>query len=260
MGAVGDPGDRAMSADVDTLVGDALARAGLYRLLGRAFGYPTGTVLKELAELADRLVEGPGVAPPMRALLRQLASRAREADPATVADEYVLLFDRQVVCPPYESAYGSAPQMAGKSAQLADVAGFLTAFGLATEATRSDIEDHIAAELEFMSVLALKEAYAMAEGDAEGLEVVRLAERAFLGDHLGRWAETFARGLRGATPLPYYAAAAELLAIWIRTELEALGVGPATLDGLGPSGPLEEDIFTCPMVGSATDDEGMGDG
>jgi TorA maturation chaperone TorD len=230
-----------MSAGVDVLVGQTLARAGLYRLLGGAFGYPTGAVLKELAELADRLVEAPAIAPAIRALLRQFATSAREADPATVADEYVFLFDRQVACPPYESAYGSAPQMAGKSAQLADVAGFLTAFGLATAATRSDLEDHIAAELEFMSVLALKEAYAV-------------------GDHLGRWAEPFARDLRGATPLPYYAAAAELLGVWIRADSEALGVTPAVLDGPRASGLLEEDTFTCPMVGSAADDERMGDG
>jgi len=249
-----------MSAGVDVRVGQTLARAGLYRLLGRAFGYPTGAVLEELAELADRLVEAPAIAPPIRALLGQFATSAREADPATVADEYVFLFDRQVACPPYESAYGSAPQMAGKSAQLADVAGFLTAFGLATAATRSDIEDHIAAELEFMSVLALKEAYAVAEGHAEGLEVVRPAERAFLGDHLGRWAEAFARDLRGATPLPYYAAAAELLGVWIRADSEALGLAPAVLDGPRASGPLEEDTFTCPMVGSTADDERMGDG
>jgi TorA maturation chaperone TorD len=249
-----------MSAGADVRVGQALARAGLYRLLGRVFGYPTGAVLKELAELADRLAEAPAIAPAIRALLRRVATSAREADPATVGDEYVFLFDRQVACPPYESAYGTAPQMAGKSAQLADVAGFLTAFGLATEATRSDIEDHIAAELEFMSVLALKEAYALAEDHAEGLEVVRPAARAFLGDHLGGWAEPFARGLRGATPLPYYAAAAELLENWIRIELDVLGVTPAMLDGPRASGPVEEDTFTCPMVGSATDDERTGDG
>jgi putative dimethyl sulfoxide reductase chaperone len=249
-----------MSAGVDVLVEQTLARAGLYRLLGRALGYPTRSVLDELAEFADRLVAAPAIAPAIRSLLRQFATSAREADAATVADEYVFLFDRQVPCPPYESAYGSVPQMAGKSSQLADVAGFYTAFGLATTAAQPDIEDHIAAELEFMSVLAVKEAYALAEGHVEGLEVVQPAERAFLDDHLGRWAETFARGLRAATPLPYYAAAAELLGIWMRAELEAFGVTPAVLDAPHASGPLEDDTFTCPMVGSPAGDERMGNG
>jgi hypothetical protein len=48
-----------------------------------------------------------------------------------------------VRCPPYESAYGEAPQMAGKSAELADLAGFYAAFGLAPAASQPDMEDHV---------------------------------------------------------------------------------------------------------------------
>jgi hypothetical protein len=90
VGAVDDPADRAMSAGVDVLVGQVLARPG-------AFGYPTGAVLKEPAELADRL-EAPAIAPAIPALLRQLATSARKPDPSTVADAYVFPFDRQVAC------------------------------------------------------------------------------------------------------------------------------------------------------------------
>jgi TorA maturation chaperone TorD len=110
------------------------------------------------------------------------------------------------------------------------------------------MEDHIAAELEFMSVLALKEAYALSEGNADGVAVTRAAQVAFLTDHLGRWTEAFAGSLRRATPLPYYAAAAGLLAAWVLAEVAALGALPTRLEALADPGPAGEDAFTCPMA------------
>jgi TorA maturation chaperone TorD len=62
--------------------------------------------------------------------------------------------------------------------KLADVAGFYAAFELTPATARPDMEDHIAAELEFMSVLALKEAYAGAEELPGGLTVTRDAKEA----------------------------------------------------------------------------------
>jgi TorA maturation chaperone TorD len=62
--------------------------------------------------------------------------------------------------------------------KLADVTGFYAAFELTPATARPDMEDHIAAELEFMSVLALKEAYAGAEELPGGLTVTRDAKEA----------------------------------------------------------------------------------
>jgi DMSO reductase family type II enzyme chaperone len=233
--------------DPGIAVAHALARSGVYRLLGRAFGYPTLGVLEELTAVGTRLTAMREAPEGIREPLARFTTAAREASPSTLADEYVFLFDRQVRCPPYESAYGEAPQMAGKSAELADVAGFYAAFGLAPAAARPDMEDHVAAELEFLSVLALKEAYARAEGDADGLEVIRRAQVTFLTDHLGQWAEAFAHRLTAATPLPYYAAAADLLAVWTLTEIATLGATPTRRDVLADPGPLGGDTLTCPM-------------
>jgi len=233
---------------LDAAVEQALTRAAIYRLLGRAFGYPTASVLEELARLSALVAEQPATAPAIRDPLARLAATAREVDPGALAAEYVFLFDRQVRCPPYEGAYGDAPQMAGKSAELADIAGFYTAFGLAPAATYPDMEDHIAAELEFMSALALKEAYAVAEGHTEGLAVTREAQVGFLTDHLGRWADTFAGEVRSATPVPYYAAAADVLTTWVRAEIEALGATPRRLTTRVDLGPLGDDTLTCPTA------------
>jgi TorA maturation chaperone TorD len=223
----------------------ALARGAIYRLLGEAFAYPRAWRFREMAHVAGMAAVAPTTPEPVRPTLAHFADAARDADPAAVAAEYVFLFDRQVRCPPYEGAYG-ARGLAGKGAQLADVAGFYAAFGLRPADAQADMEDHIAAELEFMSALAVKEAYALAESHAEGLVVTRDAQAAFLRDHLGTWATAFARQVQAATPLPFYVAAAELLAAWVNAENFTLGVDPARV--ASPDAPAEEDCFTCPMA------------
>ena len=111
------------------------------------------------------------------------------------------------------------------------------------------MEDHIAAECEFMSALALKEAYALAESDDEGVAITRAAQSRFVGDHLGRWSGTFADGLRDASPLPYYGALADLLGAWVTAEIERLGAAPSVVLGRSGYDPIQEaDAFSCPMT------------
>ncbi|MBI2524958.1 MAG: molecular chaperone TorD family protein [Candidatus Rokubacteria bacterium] len=238
-------------------VGLALARAGVYRLLGGAFAYPAAASLEELSRLAVAAAAGPLGVPPLGGALLALAKALRESDAAELALEHVLLFDRQVRCPPYEGAYGDVPQLAGKAAQLADVAGFYAAFGLEQARGRPDCEDHIAAELEFMSVLALKEAYLLAEGDGEGVEVTRQGQARFLSDHLGRWAQALADALREATALPYYAAAGDLLAAWVGAEVSRVGASPLRVETRRGHDPLQEENFSCPV---AADEAAMEEG
>jgi TorA maturation chaperone TorD len=237
------------AAELD--VARALARAALYRLLGEALAYPRAWRFQEMSHVAGMAAAAPTTPEPVRPLLARFADAARDADPGAVAAEYVFLFDRQVRCPPYEGAYGATRGLAGKGAQLADVAGFYAAFGLRPAADQADMEDHVAAELEFMSALAIKEAWALGQHDADALEVTRDAEAAFVRDHLGTWAGAFARELQAATPLPFYVTAAEVLAAWVEAELAALGVEPARAEG--PDAPADEECFTCPMAGPAPD-------
>jgi TorA maturation chaperone TorD len=257
------PGDRAMTPPVleaapqtsdglEAPVVRALARAGVYRLLGRALAYPTDGLLADLVQAAGVLSAGPAVPAPVRLAFGQFAEVARTTDPLALADEHVFLFDRQVRCPPHEGAYGD-PTLAGPAAQLADVAGFYAAFGVAPSSAQPDLEDHVATELEFMSILALKEAHALADDDVDGAAVTRAAQIAFLGDHLGRWGEAFAAQLLAATPLPYYEAMARLLSVWLAADLQALGVQPHRLTGLADAGPLGADTFTCPMAETEPD-------
>jgi TorA maturation chaperone TorD len=220
----------------------ALERASVYRLLALAFAPPTPARLAQVASAATgSAVETPSG---VQAALHQLADAAREADAATLAGDHIALFQRQVQCPPYEGAYGP-PRMAGKSTLLADVAGFYQAFGLAPAEFQPEVEDHVCAETEFMSALALKEAWAISEGHAEGLAVTRDAARAFLCDHLGRWGGAFIRRLGELNPPAFYSAAAALLEEWLKADCVRLGVDPAPLEGVTAA---EETPFACPMA------------
>jgi DMSO reductase family type II enzyme chaperone len=218
----------------------------VYRVLGRGFAYPVPDDWTALARMARAVGEtAPSDVAELLARLADSAERARAGD---VAAEYVFLFDRGARCPPYEGAWSDAPGLAGKAAQLADVAGFYEAFGLVPAGAQPDAEDHIAAECEFMSALALKEAWAVAGADGEAVEVIRAAEQRFLTDHLGRWAEAFAATLREATPMSYYTALADLLGAWVALDTTALGAAPTRLDRRPSRDPIQdEESFTCPM-------------
>jgi TorA maturation chaperone TorD len=230
-------------------VAAALARAAAYRVLAAAFVDPAGPRLADLAARAARVAAAPGLAGALRAPLAALAAAAAAADVAAVAAEHARLFARQVACSPYEGAYAPA-SLAGKGSRLADVAGFYAAFGVTPAAWRPETEDHVAAELEFMAALALKEAYALAEGHPEGAAVTRAAAVAFLTDHLGAWAAAFAAALAAESATPYWHAVAAALAAWIAADVHALGARPAPFDAAAPAAP-EPDAFTCPLAPGA---------
>jgi TorA maturation chaperone TorD len=78
--------------------------------------------------------------------------------------------------------------------------------------------DHISAELEFMHLLAVKEAFAEVQENLEGAEICRDAARLFLQDHLGRWYPKFCSRLREAAAGPVYVAAGQLLESFLDLE------------------------------------------
>jgi DMSO reductase family type II enzyme chaperone len=236
---------------LEAAVTGALGRSALYRLLATAFTYPTPARLEAVAAGARQTATG--ALAELRAGLDRLADAAGHADVGALAGEHVALFQREVRCPPYEGAYGPA-QMAGKAALLADVAGFYRAFALEPAAGQPEVEDHVCVELEFMSALALKEAWAVANGQAEGLEVTLAAQRAFLTDHLARWIRAFAERVMAAATPGVLPAAAALLQAWIQADCARLGIAPRPLEGVNEA---EASAFACPMAPAAAESGSM---
>ena len=107
--------------------------------------------------------------------------------------------------------------------EMADIAGFYKAFGVFVEAERPD---YLSMELEFMRLLALKEAKATVISDMENREICHNAQKKFLESHLGRWTATLVK-VTGQTK--FYAPLSRFLHEWITRECEFSGVTPGEL-------------------------------
>lgn len=164
-----------------------------------------------------------------------------EAD--VLAHEYERLFAHRntILCPIYEAEYDSH-RATSQPSTLADIMGFYRAFGV--EVAIGDRPDHLAIELEFMSLLTLKEAFALTEGMEEQAEICRVAQCKFLEDHLGRWCAVFVKTLNTHCQLPYFLLAGHVLKKFVSSECRHTGAKPLVI--LSRADVPEPDI-KCPV-------------
>jgi len=115
--------------------------------------------------------------------------------------------------------------------RLADLAAFYRAFGLEVAADAGERHDHLCLELEFMCVMAAKEAYALEHQlDSEQLAQGRDAQKKFLREHLGRWTPAFTRRLAATTTEPVLRALAGFTRAFAESECARFGVPPGSED------------------------------
>lgn len=115
--------------------------------------------------------------------------------------------------------------------RLSDLGAFYAAFGLELTDDAGERIDHLSIELEFLSVLAAHEAYALEhQFDPEQLAVIRDAQQQFLREHLGRWAPACALRLEWLATSSALVALARLTGAFIRAECVRLGVAPGSVD------------------------------
>jgi TorA maturation chaperone TorD len=79
-------------------------------------------------------------------------------------------------------------------------------------------EDHVAVELEFLSLLCQREAANWAAGAGEAARLLRRQQRSFLDDHLGRWLSEFCQRVLERTPACFYGPLATLADSWLSLE------------------------------------------
>ncbi len=214
--------------DIDEVALDrALARADAYRVLATAFRDPDdpgadGTLELRILRTAAEHLGSPVAADAWRAI-RRIARRD------TRATEHRAIFGHVVAhgCPPYETEYGRR-HVFGQSQELGDIRGFYEAFGVRPR-RGGERPDHLASELEFVSLLALKEATALAQGDAERREICDAATTAFLKDHLGRWLPALASRIARRVPDSGYAAAAAIATSLVADHARDRGARPVVL-------------------------------
>ena len=224
-----------MNADI------TIRRAQIYRFLADAFLYPTENWLDDLPLLGDILRE--------LNISESLDLEVWSLDlPALQAEHRRAFGLTGSLC--YETELG-LPHEFRQSQELADIAGFYRAFGFSMGGKVRERPDHISAELEFMHVLTLKEAYAAANGVAEHVEICADAQCKFLQEHLGKWIGLFAASLKRSASDGPYVALARFAAAFVLADAERLGVRveQQPLAGVRPT-PLAPEISceACPIV------------
>lgn len=214
-------------ATVQTLV----QRGAVYALLAHSFAYPDPShmaALRDIARTCRSLTLGTA--------LEKLAAIALELNPADSERVYIRIFtlSDSPDCPRYETAY-LAKDLFQLTAQMADIAGFYRAFGV--EAKEGNRPDDICTELEFMSFLCRKQAFAVEQLGRHAARQAARAQRLFLAEHLSRWAPAFgSRVEMHAGGHSFYGAAGHALVDWVRADCARLRVVPREpAEGPGPA-------------------------
>ena len=169
--------------------------AGEWRLLSLLFQNPTRETRRELSRLAH---EGS----------RKLGPLAREwaETPCKEAEEEFQLIFGPGGVPAVESSY-DPNALAGRGPLMADIAGFHEAFAYKPSRPPAEVPDHIAVELDFLSYLAFKNAFARSRNKTADAGITAKAYASFLEDHLRTWLHPFRQRLDQAGS-PFYARAA----------------------------------------------------
>jgi TorA maturation chaperone TorD len=231
---------------------ESLAAAALYRLVALGAAYPDrtlinamgGAILGVLGAASDGAIS-PAFAPTLRAL-----HRSWRAMPARLlAEEYSRLFLGAGLVPLREGGYGDGLRFAGQPFDIADLNGFYLAFGFELAQTAPSPPDHLGTEIEFVSLLHLKKAVALRNGQLRSTMIVDQAMAHFLEDHLGRWTAAFEAALQEANGAAPYALLATLLRKAIAADSTRLGVKPRPARRGTARDPLEGDRFVCPLAG-----------
>ena len=223
----------------------ALARATLYSALALGFRSPTEETLKRLGskDAMEALSDAARVLDENSAVCSAIHDLfVRGQSLATLSASYASFFGHTARgrVSPYETEYGAAA-LFQQPHDLGDLNGFYLAFGLKVNADEHERADHISCECEFLSFLALKEAYALEKGDIAMLEEVHKATRLILQDHLARFVPAFARRLGSEDAGGFYGALGNFCLRFVTQEcrrldvplgLESLGLRAATDDGV----------------------------
>jgi len=201
----------------------SLDRARVYRALAQLFREPEPGAIEEardrnLPELAQAL-ERLGGLPDLIEEVGTVFDLLGEVEPEQLRGGHHDAFDESssVHSTPTEmDQLDGRPQLEfSRNYEMADVAGFYKAFGVQVSEADQRV-DHIATQLEFMNLLAVKESIALQEeGAGDHARTCHDASRSFLRDHLGRWAPRLAERLIEADAHPVYTSAGRLLAGFI---------------------------------------------
>lgn len=203
---------------MDVAIVRNLDRARVYGLLANLFQPPqpgTATQIRR-ARLPDlhQSLKALGASPELLEMADVVAAALLRAGDEELVSDWEANFEAsgELSFSPTETAHTAKSSMEAwaKTYRIADIAGFYKAFGLEV-VPGTDRPDHLGAELEFLHVLALKEAIALDEDNAEAAGICAEAARWFLEEHLGEWSSKVSESLSEGGVGQIYPAASALL-------------------------------------------------
>lgn len=224
-----------LGAPLQSAIDLAMARSFLHRFLAKAYEDPMPETWRWLTRAETIYALRAANACVGQSVLSNAEVLINALQPAAVdsfLNAYLAAFGHAArgSCPLNEIEYGDIKaDPLFQPHRLADLAAFYRAFGLEVTEDAGERQDHICLELEFMCVLAAKEAYAVEHQlDSDQLAQCRDAQKKFLREHLGRWTPAFARRLAAATNDPALRALAEFTRAFVESECARFGVNPGS--------------------------------
>ena len=204
----------------------ARLRQANYRLFSAVLLYPDaerfktlGAVAQELESRSQRLA-GFAFFPQWSRFIRALVSR-RDGRMADLEKSYVRLFvvSPDGLCPPYASHY-LAPQAPAQV--MAEVEAEYARAGFSVPPSLGEPPDHVAVELEFMSLLCAEEAEAWSRRRPRDA-MQRLDRKAsFLDHHLSRWFPEFSGQVATLDGGGFYALATDAAWAFVTHDLDLI--------------------------------------
>jgi len=213
----------------------AVARSFLHGFIAKLFDYPTAEAWTWLNDGGTLdAIRSAAAALNLTTAAQNLAAALHASSLECFLDGHLTAFGHAArgPVPMNEIEYGDLKaDPLFQPHRLADVAAFYRAFGLEVSPEASERQDHICLQLEFMSVLAAKEAFALKHQlDEESLAVVRTAQKSFLREHLGRWAPAFMRRVEKSSGEPTLQSLARFAQAFVADDCARFGVKPGCED------------------------------
>lgn len=205
--------------------GMAEARSQVYALLAMGFRYPDEETFHFLSgsEYSEALVNALEICAPAT-FERNSVSLTQGLSLAPFHQEleaaYICAFVTDLPSPSVSLYEGSYSMSGEKPALLLELKGFYRNFGLSMAANDNDLEDALAAELEFMQFLTAKQAVAET-GALDPLPYLR-AQKDFLERHLTVWLPALAAEIERKLKLPFFATLAVLASDFVSQDAQQL--------------------------------------
>lgn len=167
-------------------------RAQTYRLLSPCFHDPGEQLRDQLAAVSENNV---------RFDVDTLRTAATDLEQLRLDHTKLFVGPFEITASPYGSTYlDSSGQVMGES--TADVKQWYRQEAL--EIDLNEPPDHVAAELEFVGVLAIAQREAAANGDAATATEYASKQYEFLSQHLGRWVSELAENMQTHAETEFY--------------------------------------------------------